>query len=363
MKISIEADVLAKAMKKAASILSNATIFPICANVRLVAKGKELEVTTCDLEAEYRQTVPLAAKGEMATTVDAKKLLALASAAPDGSVLNLSLGDNRLTVTAGRGRWTMPVLPVTDFPTLPIETIGPELVIDGEVLGTALHRVEWAIYNGKAQMHLMGIFLHSEGGKVRFASANGSGLAVVTIDDEFPADAVDAMIAAKFASTLASLAEGCEVPVSLAWDRSKIRASMGDMVLTGKLMEASFPDYRRIIPADSDAVVIDPETVTDALRRVMVISDEKSRCVKLARGTDALTISAIDGIAGSSSEEIPAQCAEAFESGINGQFFASILSSIGGDSIEIHQADAKAPFLIRRVVDDGAMAIVMPMKI
>lgn len=364
MKISIEAKVLAKAMKNAASILAATEIIPICANVRLTADGKVLEIVTCDLELEYRQNLPLSAKGEMAATVNAKKLLAIANTAPADAVLGLSLGDGRMTITAGRGRWVLPTLPATDFPTLPVEGLGNDLEIAGTELGKALRRTEWAVYEGRAQLHLQGTYCHAEAGKLRFATANGTSMAIVTTDTDFPADAPDAMLPAKLADTLASLAVDCEGPVKVAWDDRKLRAQIGDSVLTGKLMETTFPDYRRVIPAlDASPLIADPASIAEALRRIMVVADEKSRCVKLDRAGGKFTIASDSGASGVSDEEVPADCADGFATGINGQFLGELLAAIGGDSIEIHQADARAPLLFRRVVDDGAMAIVMPMKL
>ncbi|WP_310533167.1 DNA polymerase III subunit beta [Novosphingobium sp.] len=363
MKFSIEAKVLAKAMKSAAAVVQGTAILPICANVRLVASGTELEITTCDLETEFRQKLTLATKGEGEITVDAKRLSQLASAAGADAVLNLSLKDGRVTVTAGRSRWVLPTLPAQDFPTLPIDKLGKPLEVPGAELAAAIRRVEWSIYDGSAQMHLAGIFLHANDGKVRMATANGNALAIATIDRDMPKGAVDAMLASKFASLLAGLIDGEELPVKLAWDDRKIRAEIGDMTLTGKLIESQFVDYRRVIPEPGIPAVIEPDSVAEALRRVRVIADDKSRCVKIERARDCITLSATDGGAGASSEELPADCAEGEPSGINGQYLAALLAAIGGDSIEMHQADPKAPFLFRRVVDDGAMAIVMPMRV
>ncbi len=364
MKFSIEAKVLAKAMKAAASILESTAIVPICGNVRLVANGESLEIATCDLDSEYRQTLPIKKiKDALATTVDAKRLLAIANAAPADAVLNLSLGDGRLTITAGRGRWVISTLPVDDFPAIPVDELGPVLEIAGPDLASAIRRVEWAIYGGKAQPHLMGIWLHNHDGKITLAAAQGSACAVMALDLDWPADAVNVMIASKFAGVLADLADGCGGPVKLAWDGRKVRADLGDCVLTGKLVDSQFVEYRRAIPDEGNVAIIDPDSMAEALKRVLILAHEKSRCVKLTRGDSKLTLNASDGGANLSDEEVPSDCTEGHVAGIDGQQLAAILSAIGGDSIEMHQADATKPFLFRRTVADGAMAVIMPMRI
>jgi DNA polymerase-3 subunit beta len=356
MNATIEASHLSAAMKNAASIVQGVAVIPILSNVRLVASGGKVEITTCDMDIEYHQSIPC--KGELALTVSASKLAQIAAAVPGDALITLVEKDGRLTVSSGRSRWTLPILPVGDFPSLPVETLCEPMIVDN--VAEPIRRVAWSIYAGKAQPRLSGIFLHNENGAT-LAATNNSSIAVCPLGSKMPKDAPDVMVSAKFASTLSSLADG---PVSLAWDARKIRAVIGDIALTGKLIEGEFPNYRRIIPAPVESpIVIDPKSTLDALRRVRILGDDKTRCVKIDRAEGKIVISSEGRGIGDASEEAQAECVESFSTGLDGGHLASILDAIGGDSVEVHQAEAKTIMMVRRVVNDGAMALAMPMRI
>ena len=362
MKIQIEAKALAKAMKHAASALQSSVILPILSNVRLIADGDTLEITTSDFDTEYRQTLPLAKGGELATTVDAKRLALIANNAPANAVLALSMTDARLTITAGKSRWILPILPADTFPVMPTEATGKPLKISGTELANAIRRVEWAISGEKTQPHMAGVYFNQEGKRFRATAINTTSVAVVTTKAAYPKDAPPVIVPAKYAGLLADMADAHgDEPVTVQWNERKIRAEIGTAILSGKLIDATFPDYRRVVPEFSEPIVFEPAAVGDAIKRVLVSTEEKTRRVDLERGDGKMVLHASGGATGMSSEEIPADCAAGETVGLNGQQFADIVAAIGGDSIEMHQAAAGKPVLFRRVVDDGAFALTMPM--
>lgn len=363
MKIQIEAKVLGKAMKHAASALQSTAIIPILANVRLIADGDTVEITTSDFDTEFRQTLPLVKGGEMATTVDAKRLAMIAGTAPAGAVLTISMTDARLTITAGKSRWVLPILPADDYPVMPVEASAKPLKIGGTELARALRRVQWAISTEKSQPHMAGIYFNAEGKHFRAVAVNTTSMAVATTGATFPKDADSVIVPAKYAALLADMAESHgDDTIAVQWNERKIRAEIGSAVLSGKLIDATFPDYRRIIPEFGTPIIFEPAAVSDAIKRVLVITEEKTRSLKIERGDGKIILHASAAATGMSSEEIPADCAAGETTGLNGQQLSEIVAAIGGDSIEMHQSEPGRAVVFRRVVDDGAFALTMPMK-
>jgi DNA polymerase-3 subunit beta len=362
--ITIEAALLAKAMKNAAAIVASSNTIPILSNVKLVAEGETLTLTTSDLDIEFRQAVPLARAGQLAITVDARRLAALAGAAASGAQLSLEETEGRVTARSGRARWVLPALPATDFPSLPPERLCAALEIEGKALATALGRVSWSASSELTRAYLGGVFLNAEAGKVRLVTTNGHTLALVQLAADFPEGGAEVILPTKFVHTLEKLAGEHGGAVALAWDDRKVRAEVGPVVLTGKVIEGNFPDYRRVIPALVDGPVIcEPAGLRAALRRVALVSDGKSNAVKLARDTGKLVVSVASQEGGTASEELPADCTGGFETGFNGNYLANMLDAIGGDSVALHHGDAGAPSRWQRVVDDGALCVVMPVRV
>lgn len=364
MTITIETAQLARAMKYAANVVDSRNTLPILANVLLRADGDTLELVSTNLDVEFRQVLPLAEGGKLDVTVDARRLSALAQAAGSGSQLKLEVDGSQLAVRNGRSRWKMPYLPSTDFPEMPFDGGDWQLIdINGVALADGLGRVMWSVGDEQVKHYLLGPLLHVEQGKAALAATNGHTLVRAILPMEMEEGAPELILMPKFCRTLESLAAEADA-VSLQWSDNKIRAQVGDVVLTAKAIKGTFPDYRRVIPQEADEVVtVDPASLRNAVRRSQVLANEKTRCVKVERAADRLMLSVITPDAGEGRSEEPAQCTEGFATGFNAKYLEQMLDAIGGDTVEIHQAGEGAPARFTRTVDDGVLGVIMPMRV
>ena len=363
MSVIIEAGVLSRAMKSAAAIVESANTIPILANVRLETSGGEMEIVTSNLDIEYRQRVPLVSGEGLATTVDARKLAAIAGATEGGAQIGLEVKDGRLTAKSGRSRWVLPVLPVADFPAMPFDAKSVTISMPGKDLSAAIARTVWCAGTDMGRPWICGVYFDPEDGKVRFTSTNGHVITSIVSTADWPGDAPPVIVATKFAREVQKLAAEAKA-VDLTWDDRKIRIAAGDVILTGKVIEGMFPDYRRIIPAISKQPVnVDPETLRKALRRIELIGSEKTRSIVFEHGEGLIDLRMSDQSYGESSEQVPAECVAGTRTGFNSAYLAGALEAIGGDTVEIHQASPSDIALIRRSVADGAICGVMPMRV
>lgn len=365
--ITIEAALLSRAMTAAAKVVEARNTIPILSNVRLVADpviGK-LEVLTTDLDVEYRQRISMMeGSDQLRTTVNAGKLRDLVNAVPKGAQMRLTQEGHRLTVQAGRGRWVIPTLPVDDFPSIEFSPQHRLSIEPASRLARMLDRVMWAREMDKVRYYLNGPLWHAENGKLRLVTTNGHAMPVVTSDIAWPEGAPELILAPKFCQTLKDMIADGAGAATIGWDAAKMRVDFGEVVLTGKVIEGSFPDYRRVIsPPVTQPVIIDPASLAEAVRRVKLLGSEKTRSVKVEIGDGKLTLSHTSVEHGTATEDVPADCTKGHETGFNASYLTDMLEAIGGDSVEIHQHDPGAPTLFRRVVDDGALGIVMPMRV
>jgi DNA polymerase-3 subunit beta len=363
MTMIIEAGVLSRAMKSAAAIVKGTNTIPILANARIETRGGELEIVTSNLDTEYRQRVPLVSGEGLSTTIDAKKLSALAAAAAtNGAQMSFALKDSRMTVKSGRSRWVLPALPAADFPLMAFETDAVGTTFAGKDLAAMISRTVWS--TDSSRPHLAGIFLNPEAGKLTLASTNGHTIVVLSTETDWPAEAPEVIVPTDFARVLERLSAEA-ASVDLVWDNRKVRATIGESSVTGNLIDGTFPDYRRVIPADVDTPIsAEPDALRKALRRIELIGTEKSRSVVFEPGNGVIDLRISDASSsGEASEQVPASCETGPKAGFNVAYLAGALEAVGGETIEIHQADPNAVALIRRTVRDGAVCGVMPMRI
>ena len=361
--IAIEAGVLARAMKNAAAVTESRNTIPILSNVRLQADGDTLEIVTSDLDVEYRERLPLADGGQLATTADSKRLAAVASAAGKGSQLKLELAEGRLTVRNGRSRWQMPVLPVDDFPQLPFESDTVELRFTGSDLSALLARVLWSVSTEQTRYYLHGPLLHGHDGKTTLAATNGHTLAQQISELDHPHGAADVILGPKWCRIVEALSRDADA-VKLEWNAGKVRATVGETVLTGKVIDGTFPDYRRVIPPVSEApVTVDPASLRAGVGKAIVLASDKTRIVKVERQAGTLLLTCTSPETGTGSADVPAECESGFVSGFDARYLDQMLAAIGGDSITIHHADGGAPARFERVAKDGFTGVVMPCRV
>jgi DNA polymerase-3 subunit beta len=345
--ITIEAAALARSMKYAAALIESSSHVAITNNVRLAADGDVLEITTTNFQVEHREKLPISPGDPFVASVDAKRLCAVAASVGRGASLSLEIDDQRLSVKAGRSRWALPILSADNFPTLSLGDAEAVVAIPAAEIKAALARTMWATSNEIMRFWLAGPLLHSENGKAALVALDGSVLARVITSADHPKDAPEVIVGPKFARALQSLC-----------------AEIGAATLTGKLIDATFPDYRRVIPPECDRLIVDPGAMASALRRVMLVSTERTRVVKFGRSADKVTLSAADIHGGTANEEVPADSgSDERDCGFDARYLSAMLEAVGGDSVEIHHADPGAPALIRRVVPDGMIGVMMPYRI
>jgi DNA polymerase-3 subunit beta len=180
---------------------------------------------------------------------------------------------------------------------------------------------------------------------------------------DWPDGAPEVILASKACKVISTLGEE-KSELRFAWDQSRISACVGRIEIIAKVIDGTFPDYRRVIGQKVDAPLrIEPDVVRGALSRLLVAGDRPDSAVLIDPSGEGVTLSmkAADTLADAAEDvacEIGSQPATAF----NARYLQEMLTAIGGDTIEIHMTDAGAPARIVRTIDDGALGTVMPMR-
>ena len=153
--------------------------------------------------------------------------------------------------------------------------------------------------------------------------------------------------------------------MTLELSDSKIRFTIGSVVLTSKLIDGTFPDYQRVIPTGNDKkLVIDRQTFAGAVDRVSTISSERGRAVKLAIADGQVTLTVNNPDSGSATEELAAGYeSDAIDIGFNSKYLLDITNQLQGSDAVFMLADSGSPTLIRDGNDESALYVLMPMRV
>jgi DNA polymerase-3 subunit beta len=161
------------------------------------------------------------------------------------------------------------------------------------------------------------------------------------------------------------LIEDNDGEVAIELSSGKIRFTVGDVVLTSKLIDGTFPDYSRVIPAGNDKeLVVEKKDFEAAVDRVSTVSSERGRAVKLSLTGGRLVLSVTNPDSGSATEELEVDYkADALDIGFNSRYLLDIAAQIEGDVAVLKLADPGSPTLIQDKNGKGALYVLMPMRV
>ncbi|MGC4012109.1 MAG: DNA polymerase III subunit beta [Pseudomonas sp.] len=164
---------------------------PILANVLIRKNGGEVEFTTSDLEIQVRTTAQLDGDaGSFGTTVGARKLIDILKSLPSDQTVSLTAAQNKLTLQAGKSRYTLQTLPSEDFPLVQeAADFGPAFSVPQKTLKHLISQVHFAMAVHDIRYYLNGILFVAEGKKLTLVATDGHRLALAeaTLEVEMPA--------------------------------------------------------------------------------------------------------------------------------------------------------------------------------
>ena len=161
------------------------------------------------------------------------------------------------------------------------------------------------------------------------------------------------------------LIEDSEAEIAIELSSAKIRFTIGDVVLTSKLIDGTFPDYGRVIPSGNDKeLVVDKKDFEAAVDRVSTVSSERGRAVKLSLSGGKLILSVTNPDSGSATEEIEVDYdADPIDIGFNSRYLLDIAAQLDGEVAVLKLADPGSPTLIQDKDAKGALYVLMPMRV
>lgn len=372
MKLSIERAQLFKSLQHVQSVVERRNTIPILSNVKLTAGDAGLSLNATDMDLEMVETVPAEVAEAGATTAPAHILFDIVRKLPEGAQVELAAGadDGQLVLTSGRSKFSLAALPVSEFPEMAGGDLSHTFRISAADLRGLIDRSKFAISTEETRYYLNGIFLHqadSAGVPVlRAVATDGHRLARVELPlPEGAAGMPGVILPRKTVTELRKLIEDTGMDILVSLSDAKVRFAFDDAVMTSKLIDGTFPDYERVIPADNDKKLeVDCALFSQAVDRVSAISSEKSRGVKMQVQPGLIRLSASSPEAGSAEEEVEASYdGMPLEIGFNSRYLLDIVQQIEGDAVRFSMMDAASPTVLHDVADTAAVYVLMPMRV
>jgi DNA polymerase-3 subunit beta len=359
---------LLEALQSVAGIVERRHTLPILANVLLRKDGPSIEFTTSDLEIQVRTTAELGGDaGELRTTVGARKLIDILRALPADLMVTLSSSASKLTLQAGKSRFTLQTLPADDFPLVNENVdFGPVFGVPQKTLRDLVNQVHFAMAVHDIRYYLNGILFIAEGRTLTLVATDGHRLALAAspLESEVPTRQ-EVILPRKTVLELQRLLRDEDAPIEMRFASNQARFTFGGMEFVTKLVEGKFPDYNRVIPKNHRNIVsLGRAPLLAALQRAAILTSEKFKGVRVNLDPGLLQIASSNAEQEEAKEELEVDYGgEPIEIGFNVTYLIDALANMTAETLRVELQDGSASALFTLPDQPGFKYVVMPMRI
>ncbi len=366
MELKAERDPLLDGLQVAARALSARSTLPSLGGIQIVATEGEVFARATDGELSISVRIDAATDGDGTLLLPGRLLTDLVKSLPAGGVTLVERKDQRdVEMSAGTASFHLRLLDSGDFPQLPtIE--GETITMPAGALAETVERVARAASRDEVRPILTGIMVNVEGDSLTMVATDSYRLSVKRTELSQPAaESFEVNVPARAMRELARIVgqTGIEtVDISLPSNQVIFRA--GDVVLSSRLIDGQFPNYRQLLPDAFDHDVRLPRgELLEVARRVGYLA-QRNAPLKMAFAEGELTISAETPEIGDASESMPCSFeGEAMEIAFNPQFFVEGVESIDGDELVLRLTSPLRPGLLQHPGSEDYSYLVMPIRL
>jgi DNA polymerase-3 subunit beta len=365
MKLTAPREDILAPLQSVIGVVERRQTMPVLANVLLAARDNRLSVTGTDLEVELVATHEVSVQQAGDITVPGRKLLDIFRSLPEKTSVSLSTEGERVSVRAGRSRFTLSSLPASEFPL--VEEINAQQtlsVAQGE-FRRLIDKTHFSMAQQDVRYYLNGMLLETDGKALRAVATDGHRLALCETELSTKAKTSQQVIVPRKGVLELQRILGTDGTIELAVGTNHVRAQIGDIRFTSKLIDGRFPEYGRVIPANpTRSVEADRELLKMALQRTAILSNEKYRGIRLTARPGLLMIQAHNPEQEEAEDQVEVNYkGEEVEIGFNVNYLLDALSAIDGDKVEIGLTDSNSSCLIHAPGTTHTKYVVMPMRL
>jgi DNA polymerase-3 subunit beta len=364
MHVEVERDAFLRGLQMVQNIVEPRQTLPILANVLLETEGDSVRVTATDLAVGARVSVPARVQAPGAITLSARKLGEIVKELP-AAPLSIKVQENAwIALKCAGASYRLVGLAAEDFPSVVPTTPPAWVTLEGKALREMLARTAFAMSHDESRYALNGVLLAIQGGRIQLVATDGHRLALATRPLAPGGPPATGIVPRKAVQEVGRVV-GVGEDVQLALVENQFVLRMPNFLLVARLIEGQFPNYEQVIPrAHPHRLVLSRAAFTAALRRVSVLSEERTKPVKLGLAPGALTLTAANPELGEAEESLAVDYAgEPLAIGFNSRYLLDALAAIEAEQVVAELKDGASAGVIRSVEGDDYFCVIMPMRI
>lgn len=363
MKFSIVRSKLLDAIQTVQNVVSAKNTLQILSNALIKAENGKLTLTTTDLDMTVKCEVEAEVEQPGGTTMPIRRLAAIVRELTEGKILVDISDEDMAEVRCGSSFFRIVGLPMRDFPPVPGADSKFSYRIDQGTFREMLRKTAYAASLDETRRVLNGVLMSFKDSKLTMVATDGRRLALVEHEVEFPAEAEQEMILPSKAVNEMMHILGEEGDLKIHAQKNQAIFEFGGVTMSSKLIDGVYPNYRQVIPPGCDEhVTIEREAMLTALRRVSLVTTDKSNSTRLTFSANQLTIITNTPDVGEARETLPVKYAgKEITVTFNPEYVMDPLRNIDSDEISFEMNDGHSPALIRCGLP--FLYVLMPLRI
>lgn len=367
MEIKILQEKLAKALGAVSRVAagSRATL-PILNNVLISVRDKKVSLTTTNLDMAVVSYLPSTQSKDGVITVPARLMAEFVSNLPHGEVVEITANDQKVTIKAGEYTSSINGTPADDFPELPEidESKAVKFQMGVDEFKDGLSQVMIAASNDTTRPALTGVYFNTFEGSLYLAATDGYRLAERKFIDKVESE-VMAIVPATSLQEVLRLISDDTTEIELLFDETQVRFRLGEVEVTSKLIDGSFPDYRQLIPKQTEInLKLDRSELVRVTKLAALFAKEVGGSIVCESSTEKkkFSVASVMNELGENNSAIETEVDTDGKVTLNSRFLLDALNVVNAEEIEFGFSNKLDPIVLRSTKDKKYIHIIMPLK-
>ena len=375
MEFKISQEEFVKGLSRTQSVVEKKGTMPILLNVLIEAQESSIFITATDLEIGIRGKYPAEILKSGKTTLSAKKIYEVIKELPENHV-SLRVKENHwVEIKSGKSTFNIMGISADSFPSLPTYEEEGFMEVETEIFKEMVEKTIFAVSADESRYNLTGVFFirkeKDSPKEFRMVATDGYRLSLIdrSLGEEMKGLENGIILPKKGLVEMNKILEEAgkegvkKIGISLKGNNFILKKD--PVILIMRLLDAEFPDYRQVIPSASKRQIkMKRNEIQDSLRRVSILSSEKTRGVKFQFNDDFLELSSYNPEFGEAKEELSVEYkGENLVVGFNSRFVMEVLNNLRSEEVVFEIEDNVSPAIIRPADDERHTCVIMPMRI
>ncbi len=369
MKLKVINKILVNALSHIQGVVERKNTIAILSNVRMEATANTLTLNGTDQDIDIKETINVEETSEDGSgTVPAHLLYDILRKIDTSAEITLETkNDSSLTIKSENTNVSLPMLPIEDFPIINSLSSENTFTVESSKLKHILEKAKFAISQDETRYYLNGVYLEFiDSGKIRAVATDGHRMACIDAEIGVVPKGIQSMILPKKSvNELTRLLDREDTKVEITISESNVSFKFDTVSFTSKLIDATFPDYDKVIPKNNTSVLeVSREKFKHSVDFVSTVSEEKIKTLKMTIADSLIKLSVNTTNNASASQEVENHGDKCnLVIGFNASYLIDIANNIDEENLSISLDNASAPIIVRGKDNSEELYILMPMRL